>query len=165
VIPLFIDQIRHGGPVTITDQTMTRFLISLDEAVDTIFTALKEGRTGETYIPMCAAATVPDIAKALIGDRSIAIKVTGIRPGEKLHEILISEEEMRHVQRRGNYYAISAMLPEIATAPVAEPHGLPFEYSSKTAAGDFDSTRELLARHGMLDAVLSASGSADEILR
>jgi UDP-glucose 4-epimerase len=165
VIPLFIDQIQHGGPVTVTDLDMTRFLLSLNEAVDTIFTAMREGQTGETYIPMCSAASVPDIAKALIGDRNIAIRVTGIRPGEKLHEILISEEEMRHVQRRGNYYAISAMLPEIATAPVVEPHDLPFEYSSKTAAGSFDSTRELLARNGMLDLIPSASGAINDLLR
>jgi UDP-glucose 4-epimerase len=165
VIPLFIDQIRHGGPVTITDLGMTRFLLSLNEAVDTIFAALKEGHTGETYVPMCAAAAVPDIAKAMIGERGIAIKVTGIRPGEKLHEILISEEEMRHVQRRDNYYAISAMLPEIATAPVSEPHNLPFEYSSKTAAGNFDSTQRLLAHHGILDLIPSASGVVDDLLR
>lgn len=157
VIPLFIDQIKHGGPVTITDAAMTRFLISLDEAVETIFTALREGKTGETYVPTCASATVPDIARALIGDRNIPTKVTGIRPGEKLHEILISEEEMRHVHRRGSYYAISPMLPEIATAPVVAVHDGALEYSSRTSAGDFESTRALLARHGLLDAVASTT--------
>jgi FlaA1/EpsC-like NDP-sugar epimerase len=164
VIPLFIDQIRHGGPVTITDPAMTRFLISLDEAVDTIFTALGEGRSGETYVPVCAAATVQDIAKALIGDRKIATKVTGIRPGEKLHEILISEEEMRHVQRRGEYYAISAMLPEIATTPVVSVQDAALEYSSRTAVGNFDSTRELLARHGLLDLGSAEAGAAEGAL-
>ncbi|MHB8502272.1 MAG: polysaccharide biosynthesis protein [Candidatus Acidiferrales bacterium] len=165
VIPLFLDQIRHGGPVTITDTAMTRFLISLDEAVDTIFTALREGRTGETYVPTCAAATVPDIAKALIGDRAIATKVTGIRPGEKLHEILISEEEMRHVQKRGQYYAVSAMLPEIATTAVAAVAGASFEYSSRNAVGDFDATRALLARHGLLDAEASKTSQTEDSLR
>jgi UDP-glucose 4-epimerase len=163
VIPLFLEQVRRGGPVTITDLGMTRFLLSLEQAVDTIFTALSEGRSGETYVPTCAAAAVPDIAKALIGSKDILIVVTGIRPGEKLHEILISEEEMRHVSRRGSYYAISAMLPEIATAPVGVPHDLPFEYSSKAAVGDFEATRDLLARNGLLDQVRSEA--TEDLLR
>lgn len=165
VIPLFIDQVKRGGPVTITDTAMTRFLISIDEAVETIFTALREGRTGETYVPTCVSANVPDIAKALIGDRNIATKVTGIRPGEKLHEILISEEEMRHVEKRGSYYAISPMLPEIATAPVFPLHDGALEYSSRTAAGDFETTRALLARHGLLEAVASSATPLEDPLR
>lgn len=165
VIPLFLDQIQHGGPVTITDPEMTRFLLSLEQAVDTIFTALREGRTGETYIPTCAAATVADIAKVLIGERDIAIRMTGIRPGEKLHEILISEEEMRRVQRRGDYFAISAMLPEIATTPVTSADRLPREYSSRTAVGDLASTRALLSQHGLLDPTASQAISQDELLR
>jgi len=164
VIPLFIDQIRRGGPVTITDSSMTRFLISLGEAVDTVFTALREGQTGETYVPKCAAATVTDIAKSLIGKREIAVRVTGIRPGEKLHEILISEEEMRHVQERGHYYAISSMLPEIATTPVASAHGSEVEFSSRTSVGDYEATRALLSRHGLLDAAASEATSSDELL-
>jgi len=165
VIPLFLEQIRQGGPVTITDLGMTRFLISLEQAVDTVFVALQEGKSGETYVPTCAAASVPDIARALIGGRDIPVIVTGIRPGEKLHEILISEEEMRHVQRRGSYYAISAMLPEIATAPVGLPHDLPFEYSSKAAMGDFEATRGLLAANGLLDPAHSISGANEDLLR
>jgi FlaA1/EpsC-like NDP-sugar epimerase len=165
VIPLFIEQIRRGGPITITDPAMTRFLISLDEAVDTILTALQDGRTGETYVPVCAAARVPDIAKALIGEREIPTQIMGIRPGEKLHEILISEEEMRHVQKRGEHYAISAMLPEIATTPVAPTREFPDEYSSSSAVGDFEATRALLARHGLLDVEAFERRSADEFLR
>ena len=165
VIPLFLDQIQHGGPVTLTDSGMTRFLLSLEDAVDTILIALREGRTGETYVPICAAARVLDVARALIGERDIAVQVTGIRPGEKLDEILISEEEMRHVQRRGGYYAISAMLPEIATTPVVSAHDFPVEYSSGTAVGDFDSTRALLARHGLLNPTASHTSSTDELLR
>jgi UDP-glucose 4-epimerase len=165
VIPLFLEQIRQGGPVTITDPEMTRFLISLEQAVEVIFTALQDGRTGETYVPTCAAALVVDIAKSLMGDRNIPIKITGIRPGEKLHEILISEEEMRHVHRRGDYFAISPMLPEIATAPVATPTDMPFEYSSKSEVGSLDSTRKLLERNGLLDAVRTPTGSTEELLR
>jgi FlaA1/EpsC-like NDP-sugar epimerase len=113
VIPLFHDQIENGGPVTITTSDMTRFLLSLDQAVDTIFAAYKEAGRGETYIPRVPSARVVDIAAALIGDRPIQTVVTGIRPGEKLHEILISEEEGHRSVDRGNYYAILPMLPEL----------------------------------------------------
>ena len=113
VIPLFHDQIRNGGPVTITTPDMTRFLLSLDQAVDTIFAAYKEAKRGETYIPRVPSARVVDIATALIGERPVQTVITGIRPGEKLHEILISEEECHRSVDRGSYYAILPMLPEL----------------------------------------------------
>jgi UDP-glucose 4-epimerase len=114
VIPLFHDQIRNGGPVTITTPDMTRFLLSLDQAVDTIFAAYKEANRGETYIPRVPSARVVDIATALIGNIPIQTIITGIRPGEKLHEILISEEECHRSVDRGNYYSILPMLPELS---------------------------------------------------
>lgn len=113
VIPLFREQIRNGGPVTITTPEMTRFLLSLDQAVDTIFAAYTEANRGETYIPRVPSALVTNIANALIGNRPIKTMITGIRPGEKLHEILISEEECHRSIERGKYYAILPMLPEI----------------------------------------------------
>ncbi len=113
VIPLFHDQIRSGGPVTITTPDMTRFLLSLDQAVDTIFAAYKGANRGETYIPRVPSAKVVDIAAGLIGQRPIQTVITGIRPGEKLHEILISEEECHRSVDRGEYYAILPMLPEL----------------------------------------------------
>ena len=114
VIPLFHDQIRNGGPVTITTSDMTRFVLSLDQAVDTIFAAYKEANRGDTYIPRVPAARVIDIAYILIGDRPIKTVITGIRPGEKVHEILISEEECHRSVDRGEYYAILPMLPELS---------------------------------------------------
>lgn len=113
VIPLFHEQIRHGGPVTLTDPEMTRFMLSLDDAVDTIFAAVREAVPGETYVPSAPAARISDVAKALIGDRPIDLQVTGIRPGEKLHEILISEEEGYRTVRRGAFLALQPMLPEL----------------------------------------------------
>src|SRR5260370_27257652 len=71
VIPLFHDQIRNGGPVTITDPSMTRFLLSLDEAVDLVFAALGTAQRGETYIPRVPSARIIDVARVLIGDRPI----------------------------------------------------------------------------------------------
>ena len=113
VIPLFIDQIKRGLPVTITSNIMTRFLINLDQAVDMIFDAIGEAKRGETYIPRIPSARVIDIASALIGKRKIKTVISGIRPGEKLHEILISEEECHRTIDRGKYYAISPILPEL----------------------------------------------------
>jgi UDP-glucose 4-epimerase len=129
VIPLFHEQIRSGGPVTITTSDMTRFLLSLDKAVDTIFAALKHANRGETFIPRVPSARVIDIAKALIGNRPIKTVVTGIRPGEKIHEILVSEEEAHRTVERGEYYAIMPMLPELRL-PKVTAKTLEEEYSS-----------------------------------
>ena len=93
VIPLFHEQIRRGGPVTVTTPEMTRFLMTLDQAVDTVFAALKDARPGEIYVPRVPSARMVDLAAVLIGDRPIETVFTGIRPGEKVHEILVSEEE------------------------------------------------------------------------
>ncbi len=143
VIPLFHEQINHGGPVTITTSDMTRFLLSLDQAVDTIFAAVRGGKKGETYIPRVPSARVIDIARALIGDRKIETVITGIRPGEKIHEILISEEECHRSIDRGNFYAIAPILPEINQEVIKAPaiHG---EYSSGNDVMNFDEVVALL---------------------
>jgi FlaA1/EpsC-like NDP-sugar epimerase len=130
VIPLFHSQIKAGGPLTITTSEMTRFLLSLDDAVDVIFAAAATARKGETYIPIVPSARVVDIAAVLIGRLSIKIQIIGIRPGEKVHEILISEEESHRTSRRGKYYVIQAILPEIANRTV-RPGALTSEYSSQ----------------------------------
>jgi FlaA1/EpsC-like NDP-sugar epimerase len=120
VIPHFNDQIRAGAPVTVTDPDMTRFMLDLDHAVDTIFDAVRGARTAETYVPRIRSARVVDIATALIDGRPIKTKITGIRPGEKLHEVLVSEEECRRTFTRGSYYVVSSILPELRHAPAAE---------------------------------------------
>jgi UDP-glucose 4-epimerase len=150
VIPLFHDQIRKGGPVTITVPEMTRFLLSLNQAVDTVFTAIREARRGETYVPYAPAATVLNIAKALIGEHKIEIKITGIRPGEKMHEIMVSEEEANHCVKRGNYYAILPMLPELRESGAPEPNALTKEFSSADTVLNFAGTVDLLRRHCLL---------------
>ena len=116
VVPLFIDQIAAGGPITLTDKNMTRFLLTLDQAVDTVFEALQFAAAGETYIPKIKAALIQDVAAALIGSKKIKIVESGIRPGEKMHEIMISEEESLRTISRGDYFAIKSILPEVATA-------------------------------------------------
>lgn len=149
VIPLFLEQIKNGGPVTLTVPEMTRFLLSLDQAVDTVFTALHEAKRGETYIPRVPSASVMEIAKALIGDRNIKIDVTGIRPGEKIHEILVSDEEANRTVKRGEYYVILSMLPELLDADVRESNALTKEFSSADMVLDRPGTVALLKKHGL----------------
>jgi FlaA1/EpsC-like NDP-sugar epimerase len=150
VIPVFSEQIEHGGPVTVTTPEMTRFLLSLDEAVDTVFAALRDAQRGETYVPRVPTARMVDVAKAMIGDREIELEYMGIRPGEKTHEVLVSEEEAPRTYDRGEYLAIQPILPELRPAEVeGEPYqGL--EYSSADDLVGPDGVRELLERHGLL---------------
>jgi len=152
VVPLFLDQIANGGPVTLTDPAMTRFLLSLDQAADTVFSALREARAGETYVPRAPSATVENIAKALIGSRGIQTKVVGIRPGEKMHEIMVSEEEANHCVRRGDYFAILPMLPELRRDAAPEPNALTTEFSSADTVLDLAGTRKLFEQHKLLPA-------------
>ena len=149
VIPLFHEQIRRGGPVTITTTDMTRFLLSLEQAVDTVFAAVREGRRGETYIPRVPSARVTDVAAALIGDRPVETQVTGIRPGEKVHEILVSEEEAYRTVGRGDYYVIRPMLPELLDGEEAG-ETLGREYSSADDLMTGEQVRELLERHELM---------------
>ncbi|HZT60177.1 MAG TPA: polysaccharide biosynthesis protein [Pyrinomonadaceae bacterium] len=149
VIPLFHEQIRRGGPVTITTTDMTRFLLSLEQAVDTIFAAVRGARRGETYIPRVPSARVTDIAAALVGDRKIETRVTGIRPGEKVHEILVSEEEAHRTLARGDYYAIRPMLPELLEEEKVE-NPLGREYSSADNVMTREEVAELLERHELM---------------
>jgi len=121
VVPLFHDQIRNGGPVTITTVEMTRFLLSLDEAVNTIFAALNTANPGETYIPKPPSVRIIDLAKVLIGDRDIKTQITGIRPGEKIHEVLVSLEEAYRTIDRDKYFVLQPMLPELLKNDTDEP--------------------------------------------
>ncbi len=162
VIPLFLDQIRMGGPVTITTMDMTRFLISLDKAVDTIFAAVKGALPGETYIPKMPSAKVVDIANTLIGDRKIEKVITGIRPGEKIHEVLISEEEYHRTVNRGNYYVIQPILPELQPSKTMNTD-LQGEYDSAKNLMSLEEVYNFLKRENLLD--LSIYQTKEELLR
>lgn len=149
VIPLFLDQIRNGGPVTITTPQMTRFLLTLDDAVDTVFAAVQGASPGDTYVPRVPSAKIIDIARALIGNRKIEINMTGIRPGEKIHESLVSEEEADRTVERGDYYAIRPMLPELRY-PKESPFGLAREYSSADNPMSFEEALRLVRQQGFI---------------
>jgi FlaA1/EpsC-like NDP-sugar epimerase len=144
IVPLFVEQIRNNSPVTVTLPEMTRFLLSLDRAVDTVFAALVEGNPGETYIPKVPAAKIVDVAKALMGDKDLEIVFTGIRPGEKIHEIMVSEEECYRTVERNGYYVILPILPELRREPDFQ-QALETEYSSKDRNISVEELRDLLA--------------------
>jgi len=110
VIPLFIDQILGGKPLTITDPKMTRFLMSLEESVDLVLYAFANAKQGDIFVQKAPASTVEDLAKALLSIYSSdsEIKIIGTRHGEKLYETLVSREEMAHAQDMGRYYRIPA---------------------------------------------------------
>jgi FlaA1/EpsC-like NDP-sugar epimerase len=144
VIPLFHEQIRAGGPLTLTSPEMTRFLLTLDRAVDTVFEAMRAGHQGETLVPRLPSARVADVASSLIEGREIEVEVTGTRPGEKLHEILISEEEATRTTEGDRTLTIQPLLPELRREGGA---GEPFdsrEYSSADATLDPAGVSELL---------------------
>lgn len=149
VIPLFHEQIRYGGPITITTKEMTRFLLPLDGAVDTIFAVLQGASPGEIYIPKIPAARIEEVAKVLIEDRNIELKYTGIRPGEKVHEVLVSEEEAWRTYDRGEYYAIKPMLPELFVAEQGL-QALSKEYSSGDFLMTLEETEALLRKHQLM---------------
>lgn len=107
VIPLFIEQIRNGHPITITDPNMTRFLMNLDEAVDLVMFAFEHGEPGDLFVQKSDASTIGDLAKAvqkLFGDTGT--KIIGTRHGEKLYETLMTNEECMRSVDMGDYYRV-----------------------------------------------------------
>jgi FlaA1/EpsC-like NDP-sugar epimerase len=143
IVPLFVELVQKNQPLTVTLPEMTRFLLSLDKAVDTVFAAINDGKRGETFVPKVPAATIVDLAKALMGDKNLPIVFTGIRPGEKVHEIMVSEEECFRTVERGDYYAIAPVLPEIRGTDEFIP-ALTTEYSSKDNNISVDELKTLL---------------------
>jgi len=107
-----------------------------------VFAAIRSALPGETYIPWIPSARVDDLAMVLINGRNIPITYTGIRPGEKIHEILISEEECHRTIERDGYYVICPILPELRSMPTNQ--FLSREYSSADALLDYAGLRELL---------------------
>jgi UDP-N-acetylglucosamine 4,6-dehydratase/5-epimerase len=110
VIPLFIDQIKNGGPLTITDPNMTRFMMTLDDAVDLVLFAFENGHPGDIFVQKAPAATIEILAKALLElyNGKNPIKIIGTRHGEKLFETLVNREEIIKAEDLGDYYRIPA---------------------------------------------------------
>ncbi len=141
------EQVQNNQPLTVTLPEMTRFLLSLHRAVDTVFASITCGNRGETFVPQVSSAKMIDVAKALMGEKELEIKFTGIRPGEKVHEIMVSEEECFRTVERGDYYVILPVLPELREEKDFTP-ALESEYSSKDKNITVPQLRELLADAG-----------------
>ncbi|MGB7210104.1 MAG: polysaccharide biosynthesis protein [Pyrinomonadaceae bacterium] len=144
IVPLFVEQAQNNKPLTVTMPEMTRFLLSLDRAVDTVFAVIDHGKPGETFVPKVPAANITDLAKAVMGDKKLPILFTGIRPGEKIHEIMVSEEECFRTKELGDYYVIVPVLPELRDDSVFEP-ALKSEYSSSDNNISIENLRELIS--------------------
>jgi len=110
VIPLFVNQLKNGQALTVTDPNMTRFLMSLEDSVDLVLHAFEHSQQGDIFVQKAPASTVGDLAQALqqLFNKSTELKVIGTRHGEKLYESLISREEMAKAEDMGRYYRIPA---------------------------------------------------------
>ncbi len=116
VIPLFVDQIRGGSPITITDRSMTRFMMTLDDAVDLVLYAFEHSKPGDIFVQKAPAATIETLAKALTELMDVPnheIRIIGTRHGEKLYEALLSREEMVAAQDLGGYYRVPPDLRDL----------------------------------------------------
>lgn len=116
VIPLFVTQIRAGHPVTVTDPTMTRFMMTLDDAVDLVLYAYEYGKPGEIFVQKAPAASIYTVAYALIellGKPNHKVRIIGTRHGEKLYEALLSREEMVSAEDLGRYYRVPPDLRDL----------------------------------------------------
>lgn len=111
VIPLFVNQIRNGNPITITDPDMTRFMMTLDDAVDLVLHAFEHGSNGDIFVQKAPAATIETLTKAILQVTRAPdhqVNIIGTRHGEKLYEVLCSREEMAVAEDQGDYYRIPA---------------------------------------------------------
>ncbi len=116
VIPLFVDQINAGAPITITDPNMTRFMMTLEDAVDLVMFAFTNGRSGETFVQKAPAATIAELARvlcALAGKPEHDVREIGTRHGEKLFEVLLSREEMVAAEDLGQYFRVPPDLRDL----------------------------------------------------
>ncbi len=152
VIPLFISQIRSGKPVTITDSTMTRFLMSLSESVDLVKYAFENAQTGDLFVRKAPASTIETLAQALIemfGAGSSSIQNIGFRHGEKLYESLLSVEERVKAEDRGDYFRVPLDARDLNYSVFFEegeqrPHQLDAYTSHNTTRLDLDGVKQLL---------------------
>lgn len=153
VIPLFIEQIKSGKPLTLTDPNMTRFMMTLDDAVDLVLYAFENGKPGDIFVQKAPAATIDILAKALLElyNAKNGIRVIGTRHGEKLYETLVNREDMVKAQDMGDYYRIPADTRdlnyesfysegEVAVSDVEEYH------SHNTRRLDLEATKQLLLK-------------------
>jgi UDP-N-acetylglucosamine 4,6-dehydratase len=170
VIPLFVQQIRSGRPITITDPNMTRFMMTLDDAVDLVLFAFENGQQGDLFVQKAPAATIETLAIALaqlMGKPDHQIKVIGTRHGEKLYEALMTREEMAVASDLGRYYRISPDLRDLnytkyereGASIISESQ----DYNShNTERLDLEGTKAILMRLRTIRAILDGAVAEEE---
>jgi UDP-N-acetylglucosamine 4,6-dehydratase len=154
VIPLFVEQIMAGKPLTITDPSMTRFMMTLDDAVDLVLYAFEHGRNGDIFVQKSPAATIADLATAireLLSRPDHPLREIGTRHGEKLYEVLLSREEFARADDLGQYYRVAADGRDLNYAKFVEQGEQEItrsgEYNShNTERLDVEATRRLLLK-------------------
>ena len=147
VFDTFRAQVEGGVAVTLTCRDMTRFVVTLEHAVDAMISVYRFGRAGEIFVPRAAGVRIATLAESLIGDRTIPMIETGVRPGEKIHEVLISQDEISRASERHGYYVLAPMLQELAHEKPA-PLKAPFRSNDRLL--DRAALDRLLRRHGLL---------------
>jgi UDP-glucose 4-epimerase len=163
VIPLFVNQIRAGQAISITDPNMTRFMMTLDDAVDLVLYAFEHGNSGEIFVQKAPAATIDTLARALtdlLGALNHPIHVIGTRHGEKLFESLLSREEMVSAEDLGDYYRVPPDLRDLNYGKFVEQGEVLIsdanEYNShNTTQLNIDGMKELLMKLHFIQAELS----------
>lgn len=150
IIPLFIQQIKNGKPLTITDPTMTRFMMSLKDSVDLVLYAFQHAKPGDTFVQKSPAATIETLAQALkeLFNADNEVQIIGARHGEKLYETLCSKEEMAKSENLGDYYRIPADFRDLNYTKYVQKDGPPLiddEYNShNTERLNVEQLKELL---------------------
>lgn len=170
VIPLFTNQIRTGQSITITDPNMTRFMMTLDDAVDLVLYAFKNGSPGEIFVQKAPAATIEVLAKTLTGLLGVPdhpINVIGTRHGEKLYEALLSREEMVAAEDLGGYYRVPPDLRDLNYGKFVEQGEIKIseatDYNShNTTRLDVDGMSELLMKLRFIQALVKGENIEPE---
>lgn len=170
VIPLFIEQIRIGKPITITDPSMTRFMMTLDDAVDLVLHAFEHGNPGDIFVQKAPAATIETLAKALtqlMGAAEHEIRVIGTRHGEKLYEALLSREERVAAQDMGEYYRVPPDLRDLNYGKFVEQGETRISFaedynSHNTNRLDVEGMKKLLLRLSFMQAIARGENAAPE---
>ena len=170
VIPLFIEQVRAGKPLTITDPNMTRFMMTLADAVDLVMYGFEHGNNGDIFVQKSPAATVDVLAKALVelmGEPDFPINIIGTRHGEKLFEALLSREEMVCAEDMGEYYRIPPDLRDLNYAKFVdvgeEKISRMEDYNShNTERLDVEGMKKLLMKLQFMDAVVRGESVVPE---
>lgn len=157
VIPLFVDQIKKGNPLTLTDPDMTRYMMTLDGAVDLVLFAYGNGRPGDIFVQKAPAATIEVLAKALLDlyKAKNEIRIIGTRHGEKLYETLVNREEMAKAEDLGDYYRIPADTRDLNynryfTEGKSEIAQIEEYNSHNTHRMDIEETKQLLLKLDMI---------------